>query len=325
VEDSSEKTFIFHTVIVNGDVRLDKFLSDKREVDLSRSQVQRLIAIGAISVNDERKKASYLLKPGDRIKIEFVPAPVPLEIPEDIAFDILYEDNSIVVINKPPDLVVHPSAGHYTGTLVHGLLFRFSNLSSFGDPIRPGIVHRLDKDTSGVMVVAKNDRAHDFLARQFKGREVKKEYIALVHGSVEKGTGIIDLPVSRHPVKRKEMAVSLEKGREARTEWKVISIFSLGFSLLRIRLHTGRTHQIRVHMASIGYPVVGDGVYGYGRRWWKKQSLTIREALELVPRQMLHAELLGFIHPDSRRYVEFKTQPPPDMARLLGWLNGHNE
>jgi len=316
-----EKTFIFHQSSADIDVRLDKFLSNKKDVDLPRARIQNLIKIGEVTVNGERKKPSYQLKPGDRIKISFLSPSIPLEASENIEFDILYEDNSILVVNKPPGLVVHPSAGHYSGTLVHGLLRKCTNLSSISGPIRPGIVHRLDKDTSGVMVVAKSDRAHNFLTRQFKSREVKKRYQALVHGNVGKEKGIVDLPISRHPVKRKEMCISLLKGRMAMTEWEVISILSLGFSLLRISPSTGRTHQIRVHMAYMGYPVVGDILYGYGKRWWKQQSSIMKEAFTFVKRQMLHAELLGFVHPDSMRYVEFEAPPPMDMACILKWLN----
>jgi len=321
VVNSWEKTFIFRPPSEEIDVRLDKFLSDNKNLGLSRARIQNLIAIGAITINGERKKPSYQPKPGDRIKISFLPKSVPLEVPENIDFDLLYEDNSILVVNKPPGLVVHPSAGHYTGTLVHGLLYKCRNLSSFGDPIRPGIVHRIDKDTSGVMVVAKSDRAHNFLSNQFKRREVKKSYLTIVHGNVEKKKGIIDLPISRNPIKRKEMSVSLLKGRAAITEWEVMSLFSLGFSLLRISLHTGRTHQIRVHMSYMGYPVVGDIVYGYGKRWWNQKSLVMKETLNLVKRQMLHAEILGFVHPDSLKYVEFKAPLPTDMDCLLKWLN----
>jgi len=320
-----EKTFIFHQSSADIDVRLDKFLSDHKDLDLSRAKIQNLIKAGAITVSGERKKPGYQLKPGDRIKISFLsPSPL-LEGYCDIEFDLLYEDNSILVVNKPSGLVVHPSAGHHTGTLVHGLLYKCTNLSSFSGSIRPGIVHRLDKDTSGVMVVAKSDRAHNFLANQFKKREVEKRYLALVHGNVEKEKGIVDLPISRHPIKRKEMSISFLKGRMAMTEWEVISMFSLGFSLLRISPYTGRTHQIRVHMAYMGYPVVGDIVYGYGKRWWKQQSLIIKETLGLVKRQMLHAELLGFVHPDSMRYVEFEAPPPMDMVCLLKWLNENQE
>jgi len=321
VVNSGEKTFIFSQPSEEIDIRLDKFLSDNKDVGLSRARIQNLIAIGAVTVNGARKKPSYQPKRGDRIKISFLSQPVISESPENIEFDLLYEDKSILVVNKPPGLVVHPSAGHYTGTLVHGLLYRCRNLSSSGDPIRPGIVHRLDKDTSGVMVVAKSDRAHEFLSNQFKRRKVKKNYLTLVHGNVEKKKGTIDLAISRHPIKRKEMSVSLSKGRVAITEWEVISVFSLGFSLLRISLHTGRTHQIRVHMAYMGYPVVGDVVYGYGKKWWNQKSLTMKKTLTLVKRQMLHAEILGFVHPDSLQYVEFEAPLSTDMDCLLKWLN----
>ncbi len=318
--NSWEKTFIFRQPSKEIYARLDKFLSDNKDVSLSRARIQNLITTGAVTVNGEIKKPSYQPKPGDRIKISFLPKSAPLEAPENVKFDLLYEDNSILVVNKPPGLVVHPSAGHYTGTLVHGLLYRCRNLSS-GDPIRPGIVHRLDKDTSGVMVVAKSDRAHDFLSYQFKKRKIKKSYLAIVHGNVEKKEGIIDLPISRHPIKRKEMSVSLLKGRAAISEWEVISVFPLGFSLLRINLHTGRTHQIRVHMAYMGYPVVGDIVYGYGKKWWNQKSLTMKKTLTLIKRQMLHAEILGFVHPDSLKYIEFEAPLPTDMDCLLKWLN----
>jgi len=321
VVNSWEKTFIFRQPAEKIDVRLDKFLSDNKDVSLSRARIQNLITTGAVTVNGERKKPSYQPKPGDRIKILFLPKPAPLEVPENVKFDLLYEDNSILVVNKPPGVVVHPSVGHYTGTLVHGLLYRCRNLSSSGDPIRPGIVHRLDKDTSGVMVVAKSDKAHDFLSNQFKKREIKKSYLAIVHGNVEKKKGIIDLPISRHPIKRKEMSVSLLKGRAAISEWEVISVFPLGFSLLRINLHTGRTHQIRVHMAYMGYPVVGDVVYGYGKKWWNQKSLTMKKTLTLVKRQMLHAEILGFVHPDSLQYVEFEAPLPTDMDCFLKCLD----
>ena len=321
--NSWEKTFIFHQPSEEIDIRLDKFLSDNRYVSLSRARIQNLITTGAITVNGERKKPSYQPKPGDKIKISFFPKSAPLEIPEDVKFGLLYEDNSIVVVNKPPGLVVHPSVGHYTGTLVHGLLYRCRDLSSSGDLIRPGIVHRLDKDTSGVMIVAKNDRAHDFLSHQFKKRQIKKSYLAIVHGNVDKKKGIIDLPISRHPIKRKEMSVSLLKGRVARSEWEVVSVFPLGFSLLRINLHTGRTHQIRVHMKYMGHPVVGDAVYGYGKKWWNHKSLTLKKTLTFVKRQMLHSELLGFVHPDSLQYVEFEAPLPKDMAYFLQSLNNN--
>jgi 23S rRNA pseudouridine1911/1915/1917 synthase len=321
VIDTREKTVIVDRSPPALDQRLDRFLSDNDKVDLSRARIQILIRAGAITVNGERKKPSYQLRSGDRIKILSVPRQVVLAPSEDVEFDLLYEDNSIVVVNKPAGLVVHPSAGHNTGTLVHGLLHRCADLSSLSGPTRPGIVHRLDKDTSGLLVVAKGDQAHTFLADQFKRRAVKKQYLALVHGYVEKDKGIVDLPISRNPAKRTEMLASLSGGREAMTEWEVISVFSLGFSLLRISPHTGRTHQIRVHMAHMGFPIVGDVLYGYGKKWWNQQPSRLKECRALVKRQMLHAELLGFLHPDSLKYVEFAAPAPMDMACLLQWLN----
>lgn len=318
-----EKTYIFRQSSADVDIRLDKFLSAEKRLDLSRSRIQHLISTGAVTVNGERRRPSYQLRAGDRIEISFPAPSVPLRAPTGIDFHIVHEDNSILVVNKPPGLVVHPSGGHYAGTLVQGLLSKYPSLSSFGSPTRPGIVHRLDKGTSGLMVVAKDERARDFLANQFKRREVRKRYLAVVHGTVERGHGVVDLPLSRHPVKRKEMSVSLVGGRRAISEWEVVSIFPLGFTLLRITLRTGRTHQIRVHMAYLGHPVLGDTMYGYGKRWWKQQDSTVKGALTVVKRQMLHAELLGFVHPDSLKYVEFEAPPPPDMVALLGWLRGN--
>jgi 23S rRNA pseudouridine1911/1915/1917 synthase len=320
VVPSREKTIVFQQSSGDTDVRLDKYLSEHKEVALSRARVQDLIRIGAVTVNGETRKASYQLKPGDRITILFSPLSIPLEASGEVEFDLLHEDNSIVVVNKPPGLVVHPSAGHRGGTLVHGLVHRFAHLPSLGTCLRPGIVHRLDKDTSGVMVVAKDDRAHHFLADQFKRREVTKRYLALVHGRPRGEHGAMDLPIGRHPVKRKEMSVSLLKGRRAITEWEVVSAFPLDISLLRVMIHTGRTHQIRVHLAYVGYPVLGDRTYGYGKRWWRKQDGIMQKALGLAKRQMLHAEVLGFIHPESKRYVEFKAPLHQDMEELIAWL-----
>ena len=320
VVHSREKTIIFQQSSGDTDVRLDKYLSEHKEVDLSRARVQDLIRVGAVKVNGERRKSSYQLKSGDRITILFLPPSTPLGASEEVEFDLLHEDNSIVVVNKPPGLIVHPSAGHRGGTLVHGLVHRFAHLSSLGTCLRPGIVHRLDKDTSGVMVVAKDDRAHSFLADQFKRREVTKRYLALVHGRPEGEHGVMDLPIGRHPVKRKEMSVSLLQGKRAITEWEVVSAFPLDVSLLRAMIHTGRTHQIRVHLAYVGYPVLGDKTYGYGKRWLRQQDVMMQGALALAKRQMLHAEVLGFFHPESKRYVEFKAPLHPDMEELIEWL-----
>ena len=320
VVDLREKTIIVKQSSGGADVRLDKYLSEHTDTALSRARIQGLIRVGAVKVNGEKRKSSYQLRPGDRITILFLPPSPPLLESEDVEFDILHEDDSIVVVNKPPGLVVHPCAGYRGATLVHGLVQRFARLPSPGMGLRPGIVHRLDKDTSGVMVVAKDDRAHHFLTDQFKKREVRKQYLALVHGRPEGGRGFMDLPIGRHPVKREEMSVSLVNGRRAITEWEVVSAFPLDVSLLRVAIHTGRTHQIRVHLAYMGYPVLGDRTYGYGRRWWRRQDETMRKALTLAGRQMLHAEMLGFVHPESKRYVEFKAPLYPDMENLIEWL-----
>jgi len=318
--DHRDKIIIVKQSSGGTDVRLDKYLAEHSEAVLSRARIQDLIRVGAVKVNGEKRKPSYQLRPGDRITILFLPLSPPLLESEDVEFDLLHEDDSIVVVNKPPGLVVHPCAGHRGATLVHGLLKRFAHLPSPGMGLRPGIVHRLDKDTSGVMVIAKDDWAHHFLTDQFKKREVRKRYLALVHGRPEGDRGSLDLPIGRHPVKREEMSVSLVNGRRAITEWEVVSAFLLDVSLLRVVIHTGRTHQIRVHLAYMGYPVLGDRTYGYSRRWWRQQDATMRKALTLAGRQMLHAEMLGFIHPESKRYVEFKAPLYPDMENLLEWL-----
>jgi 23S rRNA pseudouridine1911/1915/1917 synthase len=315
-----EKIIIFKQSFGDNDVRLDKYLSENKQLDLSRARIQDLIREGAVEVNGEKKKPSYQLRSGDRIVIHLLPPSSPLVASEDVEFDLLHEYSSIVVVNKPPGLVVHPCAGHQGGTLVHGLVHRFAHLSSPGTFLRPGIVHRLDKDTSGVMVIAKDDRVHQFLADQFKKREVKKIYLALVHGRPEGNRGRVDLPIGRHPANRKEMSVSLFKGRRAITEWEIVSSFLVDISLLRVVIHTGRTHQIRVHLAYLGYPVLGDRTYGYGRRWWRQQDEMMRRTVSLAKRQMLHAEMLGFIHPESKRYVEFRAPLYPDMEELIAWL-----
>jgi 23S rRNA pseudouridine1911/1915/1917 synthase len=318
---SREKIIIFMQSSGDTDVRLDKYLSEHKQLDLSRAKIQDLIRNGAVEVNGEKKKSSYQLRSGDRIAIHFLPPSSPLVTSEDVEFDLLHEDDSIIVVNKPPGLVVHTCAGHQGRTLVHGLVHRFAHLSSPGRFVRPGIVHRLDKDTSGVMVIARDDRVHQFLADQFKKREVKKIYLAVVHGRPEGNSGRVDLPIGRHPANRKEMRVSFFKGRNAITEWEVVSAFLMDISLLRVVIHTGRTHQIRVHLAYLGYPVLGDRTYGYGRRWLRQQDEMMRKTVSLAKRQMLHAETLGFIHPESKRYVEFRAPLYSDMEELIEWLH----
>lgn len=276
--------------------RLDLFLSSYFQ-QWTRSHIQKLIKDGYITVNGQSIKSGYKLKLGDRIKV-IEPEPRPVDVQaQDIPLDILYEDEDIIVINKPQGMVVHPAAGNYNSTLVNALLHHCRDLSGINGEMRPGIVHRIDKDTSGVLVVAKNDRSHVNLAQQIKDKTAVRKYIALVEGDIKEDAGTIDAPIGRHPVYRKKMAV-VPGGRRAVTHFKVLERFGR-YTLIEARLETGRTHQIRVHMAYIGHPVVGDPVYGY-----KRQSFNLNG-------QLLHAQCLGFKHPRTGRYMEF-CAPLPD-------------
>ncbi|MDN5346840.1 MAG: rRNA synthase [Clostridia bacterium] len=302
----------FKLVVEAGDEgkRLDLFLA--RKVNVSRSRVQQLIAVGEIRVNGQTAKASYRLKPGDHIEGR-VPEPEELAArPEDISLDILYEDGDIIVVNKPQGMVVHPSPGHERGTLVNALLFHCRDLSGINGVLRPGIVHRLDKDTSGVLVAAKNDLAHLGLAAQIKARSMKRLYLALVHGKVAPDEGRIEAPIGRHPVNRLRMAVvKTKQARPAVTHYRVLERLG-NYTLLECRLETGRTHQIRVHMAYRGHPVVGDPVYGPRRRPFD------------VPGQLLHAYLLGFHHPRTGEYLEFRAPLPEIFTKILSLLRRQN-
>ncbi len=302
------------------DIRLDIFLSSVSS-DLSRSRIQSLVREGYVKVNETSSKPSYKLKVGDHVSLTIPPPEPSILTPESIEFNIIYEDDSLIVINKPPGLVVHPAPGHHSGTLVHGLLDRCQDLSGIGGVLRPGIVHRLDKDTSGLMVVAKNDRVHAQLSSQFKEGAVKKEYMALVHGKVGAKEQFIDLPISRHPKMRKKMAVAVSGGKRAYTQLKRLRTYRSSFTLLSVAIKTGRTHQIRVHLSHLGHPVVGDSVYGYGKRWWNKNLLRCKDMIPWIDRQMLHAKRLGFQHPVEGTYVEFDSLLPDDMENLLLKLN----
>ena len=317
--DSAPSYVIDHR---NQNTRLDVFLSS-RSKELSRSRIQTLIKKGFVKVNRSTSKPSYKLKKDDHVQLT-IPEPEPLTLkPEAVDFGILYEDESLIVIDKPPGVVVHPAPGHSKGTLVHGLLQHCRDLSGIGGVLRPGIVHRLDKDTSGLMVVAKTDRVHEALSRQFKAGKVKKQYIALVHGLTKTSAQDIELPISRHPRKRKEMAV-VQSGRRALTHWEKIEAFKSGFSLLSISISTGRTHQIRVHLSHTGYPVVGDPVYGQGLKRWERHPLYKKGILPTIKRQMLHAKNLGFMHPDQNRYLELESPLPNDLDHVilvLNWLD----
>jgi 23S rRNA pseudouridine1911/1915/1917 synthase len=299
--------------------RIDQFLAS-REKDLTRSRIQSLIKEQHISVNGLPVKSSYKLKANDRVHLIFPPA-APCEIrPEHVDFSVIYEDSWLIVLDKPPGLVIHPAPGHIEGTLVHGLLHRCGNLSGIGGVLRPGIVHRLDKDTSGLMVVAKNDQAHNLLSQQFKAGAITKKYFALVHGIVPGQNGEIDLPICRHPVRRKEMAVSKSRGKRALTLWHKMEVIGGKFTLLELTLKTGRTHQIRVHLSHIGYPILGDPVYGMKKTWWNRQCPDALGIASLLNRQMLHSGLLGFVHPGTGRYCEFRSPVPSDMSDIIKGL-----
>ena len=312
----SSRIFCYGISEEDEDLRLDVFLSS-RPISLSRARIQSLIKDGYVRVNSHPAKPSYKLKAGDRIHLSIPPVAVLALEPEPVAFGVVYEDESLIVVDKPAGLVVHPAPGHSTGTLVHGLLMHCRDLSGVGGLLRPGIVHRLDKDTSGLMVAAKSQVAHESLAEQFKSGRVKKEYVAIVHGRVRGEKGKIDLPIARHPRRRKEMSVALSGGRRALTLWEKVDEFQTGFSFLSLSLKTGRTHQIRVHLSHMGHPVAGDATYGYGRNWWRLHPLHQKGLLPVVQRQMLHSRRLGFFHPTRRQYVEFESPPAEDMAAIL--------
>ena len=286
--------------------RLDHFLSAKKEIGKTRSQVHRLIEDGFVEVNKESPKPGYRIKQDDRILLT-VPPPEDLDVnPENIPLEIVHEDKDIIVVNKPRGMVVHPAAGNRSGTLVNALLYHCRDLSGIGGVLRPGIVHRLDKDTSGLMVAAKNDHSHQELSRQFKARKVLKRYLALVHGGLDQEEGVIEERIGRHPVQRKKMAV-VNRGREAVTHYRVLERFDK-YSLIELTLKTGRTHQIRVHLTSIGHPIVGDPAYGHRKEEFRASG------------QLLHAQKLGFYHPQSGQYLEFEAGIPGDMKEVIDGL-----
>lgn len=298
--------------------RLDLFLTISNP-SLTRSHIQRLIEEGMVSVNGRPAKASHKIKDGEVVEMT-IPEPTPIEArPEPIPLEILYEDKEVVVVNKPSGLVVHPAAGNYTGTLVNALLYHCRNLSGIGGKLRPGIVHRLDKDTTGVLVAAKSDSAHQSLAGQFKKHTIKRKYIALVHGVVKEESGRIEAEIGRHLTQRKKMSVKTRKGKAAVTRFKVIDRFDQ-FTLLELTLETGRTHQIRVHLSSIKHPVVGDPVYGGKERINDVKDPKVRKMIKGLGRQALHAAILGFMHPESNKYMEFQAPIPDDFQKVLDIL-----
>jgi 23S rRNA pseudouridine1911/1915/1917 synthase len=293
--------------------RLDGFLAKHIE-GWSRARLQRLIEEGDVLVNAERVKSSYKLRAHDQIEAELTPAPSTEFTPENIPIEILHEDDDLVIVNKPAGMVVHPAAGVSSGTLANALSYHFQHLSKLGGAARPGIVHRLDKGTSGLLVVARNERAHQHLADQFRDREVFKSYVALVHGQLNKRNGQIDQPIARDPRNRTRMAI-VRGGREALTLFRTRGAYDR-FTLLDVELKTGRTHQIRVHLAWSKHPVVGDEVYGAGRDKTVSDP-SIRASISKLHRQFLHAERLGFRHPRTNEQLLFRSALPSDLQQLL--------
>ncbi len=305
-------------------MRLDIYLSG-RNLSISRSQIKRLIEDEQICINGQKTKAGYKLKFGDIVTVR---EKVPVEghvIPEDIPLVIPYEDEDLLVIDKPAGMVVHPAAGNYSKTLVNALLHHCTDLPGIGGILRPGIVHRLDKDTSGLMVVAKSERALYGLQQQFKDHLVKKIYRAIVFGNLDEDEGVIDAPVGRHPTERKKMSTVSKRGKEAMTRWRVLERYGI-LSFLELRLETGRTHQIRVHLNAKGHPIVGDNVYGNSQK--KIQNIAdnaVQSRLRMIKRQALHAGTLGFTHPIKGNHLEFSSPIPEDMMKIIEFMRNYFE
>ncbi|HEY8226548.1 MAG TPA: RluA family pseudouridine synthase [Pyrinomonadaceae bacterium] len=301
-------------------IRLDSYLASRIQ-DWSRARLQRLIENEDVLVNSKPAKPSYKLRVDDEVELELTTPPSTSFAPENIPLDIVYEDATVAIVNKPAGLVVHPAAGVHSGTLANALAFHFQHLPESGGIARPGIVHRLDRDTSGLLVVAKTDPALENLADQFRDRSVYKSYVALVHGRVEGDTGKIEQPLARDPTNRTRMAV-VRGGRSALTLFRVRRRYER-FTLLDVELKTGRTHQIRVHLASIKHPVVGDETYGGGRDN-SIQDTNLRARIRKLGRQFLHAEKLAFLHPVTQTRIEFTAPLPAELNDVLDELDAHH-
>lgn len=287
------------------DMRIDKYIATEL-TQFSRSFIQKLIGDGLVKANDKIVKSNYKVQSGDEIQIQ-VPEPVELDIePENIPIEILYEDKDIIIVNKGKGMVVHPAAGHYSGTLVNALLYHCKDeLSGINGVMRPGIVHRIDMDTTGVLVVCKNDQAHQFIAEQLKVHSITRKYDAIVYYAFKEGEGRVEGPIGRHPQDRKKMSINYKNGKPAATNYEVIENVDGKYAHIECSLETGRTHQIRVHMSSIHHPLLGDTVYGPSKDPFKLTG------------QALHARVLGFIHPTTREYMEFEAPLPEYFTDLL--------
>ena len=303
----------YETLLVTEEMegeRLDSFISDNME-DLSRSLVQGLIKSGKVLVDENTAKASYRVKTGDVVQVEIPELQVVKIEPQNISLPIIYQDQDVVVVDKPKGMVVHPAHGNWDQTMVNALLYHIKDLSGINGELRPGIVHRLDKDTSGVMVAAKNDRAHQSLAEQIRVHSINREYIALVHGIIKENLGRIDAPIGRSKTDRKKMAV-IKDGREAISDYEVLRRYP-NYTLVKVKLLTGRTHQIRVHFSYIKHAVVGDPLYSSARKHFGLDS------------QALHAQLLGFVHPGSGEYMEFTSPIPQYLQDIIDQLEADRE
>ena len=285
-------------------VRIDKFISDNLE-DVSRSYIQKLIDDKMITLNNNSVKSKYKVKSGDVFEVIIPEAKEPDIVPEDIPLDIIYEDDYILVVNKPKGMVVHPAPGHYSGTLVNAIMYHCKdNLSGINGVLRPGIVHRIDMNTTGSLLVCKSDKAHQIMADKFKVHDLTRKYQCIVHGNIKENEGIINAPIGRHPLDRKKMSTKCKNGRNAITHYKVLERFG-NYTYVECQLETGRTHQIRVHMASTGHPVLGDNVYGPSKCPFKLEG------------QTLHAKVLGIEHPITGEYMEFDAPLPEYFETLL--------
>jgi len=313
----------FHFVVNSseGGIRLDVFIASQL-ADLSRSHIAHLIQEEKVTVNTFVKKPGYRIRTGDQIS-GTIPAAETVRLePQPLELEIIHEDEDLVVVNKQPGLVVHPAPGHDSGTLVNALLYHCPDLGPIGGELRPGIVHRLDKDTSGIIIVAKNSASLAHLTAQFSARTIRKTYLALVYGQMETDSGRIDLPIGRHPIDRKRMSVGSPRSRAAKTIWKTRKTFT-GLSLLELNLKTGRTHQARVHCAAIGHPIVGDPVYGK-RRPERGLPHPVAEIVRKISRQMLHAWKLTFTHPATDDSLSFTAPLAGDMHELIEELDSIN-